>query len=63
MKSTIEPQFLQFLENDLAIAHDSIALALRYVPYDCSLLPIILWKYGLADLDQLNSMFDWLENV
>ena len=61
MKSTLESQFIQFLEDDLLLSHESISLALKHYDNDFSLLPVVLWKYGLATLDQLDYMFDWLE--
>jgi hypothetical protein len=26
-------------------------------------LPIVLWNYGLIDLEKLGQIFDWMENV
>ncbi|MEB3212334.1 MAG: DUF2949 domain-containing protein [Leptolyngbyaceae bacterium] len=56
-----EYQFLQFLRNDIILPEESISLALRHHHNDWSLLPITLWMYGLASIDQLDCMFDWLE--
>jgi hypothetical protein len=54
-------QFLQFLRDDIILPEESILLALRHHHDDWSLLPVTLWMYGLASIDQLNYMFDWLE--
>jgi len=40
-----------------------IATALRHPEQTPSLLPIILWQYGLVTLEQLDRIFDWLERV
>jgi len=56
-----ELKFLQFLEDDLALSKDEITLALKYSQGDCGLLPVIFWQYGLANLDEVSLMFDWLE--
>jgi Protein of unknown function (DUF2949) len=54
-------QFIQFLQHDLAIPDASLQLALRHPEQTPSLLPMILWQYGLVTLTQLNQMLDWLE--
>lgn len=58
--SSTSIQLIQFLENELAIPAESIAVGLRQesVP---NLLPIVLWQYGLITLEQLDKTFDWLE--
>ncbi|MBE7385717.1 MAG: DUF2949 domain-containing protein [Leptolyngbya sp. SIO1E4] len=61
MKPTLESQFIYFLEEDLSLPHESVSLALKHHSGDWNLLPIILWKYGLATLNQVSCMFDWLE--
>jgi len=61
MTSPLKSQFVQFLENELCLPRASVLLALRQSDGECSLLPIVLWKYGLATLDEVNCMFDWLE--
>lgn len=61
MGSMADVQFLLFLEADLQLPTASVAMALRHHPGDRALLPIVLWQYGLATLDQVSAMFDWLE--
>ena len=56
-------QLLQFLQDDLAISAGAIALALRHCEKDAGPLPMILWKYGLVTIEQLDHIFDWLESV
>lgn len=62
--NTLQPQLIQFLKSDLAISDAAIATALRHsddqLPH---LLPMVLWQYGLVTLDQLDSIFDWLETA
>lgn len=59
----MQNRLLQFLEDELLLSNDSIDLALRHFDQDPGPLPIILWQYGLITLDQLNSIYDWLETV
>ncbi|WP_204102923.1 MULTISPECIES: DUF2949 domain-containing protein [Spirulina sp. CCY15215] len=62
MKSTIATRFINFLQDELALPSDSINLALRHREQSPSLLPMILWQYGLISLEQMDRIFDWLEN-
>ncbi|MDY6782442.1 MAG: DUF2949 domain-containing protein [Cyanobacteriota bacterium] len=65
MKSILLPQFLDFLQNELAIPSDAIATAMRQndARSGISQLPMLLWQYGLVSLKQLDLIFDWLETV
>lgn len=63
MSPRINAQFLQFLESDLAIPADAIALALRQGQETPNQLPMVLWQHGLITLEQLDRIFDWLEMV
>jgi hypothetical protein len=59
MSSSVLTRLLDFLENDLAIPAESLAIALRHGEH-ATQLPMILWQYGLVSLEQLNLIFDWL---
>ena len=61
MISTKQAQLIQFLRWDLAIPASSIAMALRHPEQESGQLPMILWQYGLVTLEQLDKIFDWLE--
>ena len=63
MKSATEAQLTNFLRVELAIPMAAIAIALRPGYQDVSQLPMILWQYGLVNLEQLNRIFDWLGTV
>lgn len=62
MKSTIANRFIDFLHNELAIPKDAINLALRHEEQSPSIIPMILWQYGLISLEQMERIFDWLDN-
>ncbi|HTL89718.1 MAG TPA: DUF2949 domain-containing protein [Leptolyngbya sp.] len=49
------------MRRDLALPAADIRLALRHPEQAPSLLPMILWQYGLVTLSQLSQIFDWLE--
>jgi hypothetical protein len=54
-------QFIRFLQSELAIPKDFIAIARRTGEQDPNRLSLILWQYGLINLQQLDLVFDWLE--
>ncbi len=55
----MEPLIL-FLQDNLAIPPDVIALAQRTSQETDGPLPIVLWQLGLISLSQLGQLFDWL---
>jgi hypothetical protein len=63
MKSTFKARLIRFLQEELAIPADSIAVALRHEQDTPRLLPMVLWQYGLVTLEQLDKIFDWLETA
>nr|WP_269452736.1 DUF2949 domain-containing protein [Phormidesmis priestleyi] len=52
---------MYFLQEDLCLAQSSIAMAIRYAKQERGPLPMVLWRYGLVSLEQLNQILDWLE--
>lgn len=60
MKSLTHNRLIRFLREELSIPEDSIQVALRQEEPP-SLLPMVLWQYGLVTLEQLDRIFDWLE--
>ncbi|MEM1169673.1 MAG: DUF2949 domain-containing protein [Cyanobacteria bacterium P01_H01_bin.35] len=71
MTSTNYARFINFLQNELSISSACIAVAERAsitseLPYpqpDSNALSMILWQYGLVTLEQLDKIFDWLQNT
>ncbi|USR90437.1 DUF2949 domain-containing protein [Phormidium yuhuli AB48] len=63
MGATGQGQLIRFLQEELALSPDSIAIALRRRDVDAGPLPMILWKYGFVTLDELSQIYDWLEAV
>jgi Protein of unknown function (DUF2949) len=63
MSAFKQAKFLCFLEDELAIPFDAIALALRQCAPMANLLPMSLWQNGLITLDQLAQIFYWLETA
>jgi hypothetical protein len=56
-----DTDFINFLQESLSIPLSDIAVALRHRESDNGPLPMLLWQYGLVSLEQLSSIFDWME--
>jgi hypothetical protein len=54
-------RLVAFLKEELQISSDVIMVGLRHCGEDISLLPMILWQYGLVTIEQLSYIWDWLE--
>ena len=61
MTVSVQPNLIQFLQDDLAISAASIQVALKHSEQDPGPLPMILWQYGLVSLEQLEQIYDWME--
>ncbi|MDJ0846537.1 MAG: DUF2949 domain-containing protein [Crocosphaera sp.] len=55
-------RLLDFLQRDLAIPRESLNLALKDEQTMPHHFPMILWQYGLVNKEQLESVFDWLDD-
>ncbi|HEY9825261.1 MAG TPA: DUF2949 domain-containing protein [Stenomitos sp.] len=63
MGASTQHRLLGFLKDELLLSNDCIDLALRHFAHNPGPLPIILWQHGLVTIDQLSSIYDWLETV
>lgn len=61
MASQRQKQLIEFLQTELAVSSEAIAMGLRKAGQTTNLLPMALWQYGLVSTDQLSQIFDWLE--
>lgn len=52
-----------FLQQDLGLSAEQITFALRQIQQAPNQLPMILWKYGMVNLQQLDQIFDVLETA
>lgn len=62
MSHTTYKQFLRFLHEELCLSYDSIAIAQRSMEQTQGPLPMLLWQYGLINLNELDKIYDWLES-
>jgi len=56
-------QMLHFLKEELKISSESLAIAEKSAEQNRGPLPMILWQYGLVTLEQLDKIYDWLEQT
>ena len=52
---------VQFLRDELNIAAQEMAIALKHPSHKTN-LPTILWQYGIISSSQLDQVFNWLEH-
>ena len=60
MSASFQTQLIGFLEQELHLEPDAIALAQRQVQFPFQ-LPVSLWQYGLISLDGVNQIWTWIE--
>lgn len=63
MTQSTYSRLIHFLQEDLSISAASLAMAQRHREQDQGPLPMILWQYGLINLEQLEQIYDWLETA
>ncbi|MDJ0601185.1 MAG: DUF2949 domain-containing protein [Crocosphaera sp.] len=55
-------KLVHFLQQELNIPTESIALVQRHPELPYSSFPMLLWRYGLITIGQLEKIFDWLDH-
>ena len=63
MNTSLKNRLVRFLQEDVHLPADAIQMALRHEEPLPSLLPMVLWQYGLVTLEQLDRIFDWMETA
>ena len=57
------PQALiEHLRQNLALSEKALNLGLRQAALEQAPLPVVLWRYGLISLDQLDELLNWQEH-
>ncbi|MCM1983395.1 DUF2949 domain-containing protein [Lyngbya confervoides] len=62
MSKTLAPQLIHYLQQELHLSEEAIALASRQSFSFLNQFPIVLWQRGLVSLEQVDQIFDWLED-
>jgi hypothetical protein len=63
ISATHSTKLIHFLQDDLAISSSSMSIALKQVEHNPGPLPMILWQYGLVTIEQLDRIYDWMEDT
>ncbi|MFM2079359.1 MAG: hypothetical protein RLZZ124_1281 [Cyanobacteriota bacterium] len=50
---------LRHLRQELALSESALALGLRQSELEQAPLPVVLWRFGLINLEQLDQLFAW----
>lgn len=63
MSSPLAAKFIDYLQQELDVPDEAIEVAKRQSVFSLNQFPIVLWQLGFVSLDQLDRIFDWLEQA
>ncbi|CCQ58872.1 MULTISPECIES: DUF2949 domain-containing protein [Crocosphaera] len=61
MANDLQTPLLEYLRHKLAIPTDALKMAVKFTEASMGSLPMVLWQYGLIDLQQLDEVLDWID--
>lgn len=50
---------LQYLRHQIGLGDSALDLGLKQAEIEQAPLPVVLWRYGLINLEQLAQVLDW----
>ncbi len=50
---------LRYLRQDLGLSESALSLGLRQAQVEQAPLPVVLWRFGLISLEQLDQVLTW----
>jgi hypothetical protein len=50
---------LRYLRNQLGLSESALALGIKQAQLEQAPLPVVLWRYGLISLEQLEQVLSW----
>jgi hypothetical protein len=53
------PALLRQLRQELGLSESALSLGLRQAELEQAPLPVVLWRFGLINLEQLDQVFAW----
>jgi Protein of unknown function (DUF2949) len=56
-----DTKLINFLQSEIELSTADITVVLRHPELKNAPFPMLLWQYGLIDIEQLGKIFDWLE--
>ena len=54
-------ELCNFIIDKLGISHSALELGVKRSSLENTPLPIVMWSYGLINLNQLNTILFWLK--
>ncbi|ACB49901.1 conserved hypothetical protein [Crocosphaera subtropica ATCC 51142] len=59
--NSISTEFSQFLQQEMALSRDDLAVVINNQRQPGDPIPMLLWQYGLISVTQLQRIWDWLD--
>ncbi|NJL83683.1 MAG: DUF2949 domain-containing protein [Chloroflexaceae bacterium] len=59
----MQSQLIEFLQKELSLSNETIAVALRRCQAVAGELPMVLWQYGFITSEQLERIFEWQDSI
>ncbi len=59
--NSISTEFSQFLQQEMELSRDDLAVVFNNQRQPGDPIPMLLWQYGLISLNQLQTIWDWLD--
>ncbi|MEB3276377.1 MAG: DUF2949 domain-containing protein [Cyanobacteriota bacterium] len=53
------PALLRYLRQQQGLSESALALGLKQAEQEQAPLPVVLWRFGLITLEQLDAVFGW----
>ena len=53
------PELLRFLRSEVGLSDNAMGLGLKQAQLEQAPLPVVLWRYGLISLEQLDQVLLW----
>lgn len=50
---------VQYLRRELGLSENALSLGIKQAQLEQAPLPVVLWRYGLINLEQLDQVLGW----
>jgi hypothetical protein len=57
------PALLRYLRQELGMSESALGLGLKQAQLEQAPLPVVLWRFGLISLEQLDQVLVWLAST
>lgn len=52
-------ELVRYLRRELGLSENALSLGIRQAQLEQAPLPVVLWRYGLINLEQLDQVLSW----